>query len=93
MSGGNWAESVPWSKVIPILAALAGAAGGAGGTDLYQSPARDARRQAWQAVNEQRNALVASYKELRLQCQAELKVGQRREDELIDHLLTCDCPP
>ncbi len=82
-------ENVPWSKILPIIYVLLGVGGGVGGTDLYKKEGDEARKRAWQAINAERNALVISYKELRDQCEEELKAISQDNKDLLVRVLQC----
>ena len=89
MSESFW-ESIPWAKVLPLVAAAIGVAGGVGGTDLYRSGGDESRRAAWQALHTERATLVESYAALRLQCEARLDEVQQRNEALLERVLACE---
>lgn len=82
----SWLDSVPWNKVLPILAAIAGAIGGVGGTDLYQSRSDESRRKAWQAYGERQAVLYQA-------CVDGWERSEARAEALLERVLACECPP
>lgn len=93
---------LPWGKIIPLVALLLGAGGGVGGSFLNQSQvdaeradaearSREARRAGWQALSQQRDALLQSHIALRQACEDGLEEKAAREDALVERLLACGC--